>query len=342
VELVFRADATETIGTGHIMRCIALGQAWQDRGGKVTFVSACGEAVRNRIEAEGFDVVPVDHPCPHPSDRILLERVLASAKAPWLVIDGYHFDGAYQRRFRGAGRRVLVVDDMNHLPEYHAHILVNQNIHAPSFQYPCDPETDFLLGCRYVLLRKEFLENRPPERPTPERAKRILVTMGGADASNATRKVVQALKLLNDPGLRVKVIVGPANPHRISLEGELENAPFHWELLPSALDMPSIMAWADMAISAGGSTCWELAFMRVPFAVLVLAENQERIAAELSGRSVAENLGWHHTAAIADLSGKISGIAASGRKRRGMIENGSSIVDGRGPARIIEKMEASR
>ena len=67
--LAIRADSTTQIGAGHIMRCIALAQAWQDLGGKVTFLSHCeSETLKERIQTEGFGFIALDHVCPDSSD----------------------------------------------------------------------------------------------------------------------------------------------------------------------------------------------------------------------------------------------------------------------------------
>jgi spore coat polysaccharide biosynthesis predicted glycosyltransferase SpsG len=131
--LFIRADATTEIGTGHIMRCIALAQAWQAHGGEVTFLSHCqSTALRERIIEEGFSFISIDHPHPHPDDlsqTINYVQHLSPFPFPlshaWLVLDGYHFTPDYQKAIRDAGIHLLVIDDMNHLPHYHADILLN-------------------------------------------------------------------------------------------------------------------------------------------------------------------------------------------------------------------------
>ncbi|HBE44959.1 MAG TPA: hypothetical protein DDW17_05780 [Deltaproteobacteria bacterium] len=114
---------------------------------------------------------------------------------------------------------------MNHLPHYHADILLNQNIYAPELNYSCDEDTILLLGSRYVLLRKEFLKYKDFKRTIPKKAKNILVTLGGADPDNVTLKVIKALNLMGDPDIEVKVVVGPANPHIKSLHKALLHSP---------------------------------------------------------------------------------------------------------------------
>ncbi|MEM4360381.1 MAG: UDP-2,4-diacetamido-2,4,6-trideoxy-beta-L-altropyranose hydrolase [Candidatus Bilamarchaeaceae archaeon] len=305
--LYIRTDANTHIGTGHIMRCIALGQAWQDEGGKVVFISHCeSEKLRERIIKEGFELVTIDRPHPHPSDLELTlstirnishsqshlslkqdtftpspSSVLPPPSSIWVVLDGYHFTSEYQKAIRDAGIRLLVIDDMNHLPYYHADIILNQNIHATELKYNCAPDTRLLLGTKYVLLRREFLKYKDFKREIPEKARKILVTMGGADPDNVTLKVIQALNLLNDPELEVKVVIGPSNPHIESIKKELNLSPFTFHILQGTDDMPSLMAWADLAISGGGSTCWELLYMELPSILLELSEDQHDIVKHL-------------------------------------------------------------
>ena len=76
---------------------------------------------------------------------------------PWLILDGYHFDGAYQQTIREAPCQVLVVDDYAHQTEYHADLILNQNINGSRMRYSADIDTGFLMGPEYVLLRSQFL-----------------------------------------------------------------------------------------------------------------------------------------------------------------------------------------
>jgi UDP-2,4-diacetamido-2,4,6-trideoxy-beta-L-altropyranose hydrolase len=348
--MYIRADATTQIGTGHIMRCIALAQAWQDQGGQVTFLTHCtSEPLRHRILAEGFEIVPIAHPHPDPSDlKQMLDflklhapcSILHAAK-PWLVLDGYHFTPDYQKAIRDAGIRLLIIDDMNHLPHYHADILLNQNIHAPGLQYHRDPDTTLLLGTQYVLLRREFLKYRNFKRQIPEKAKNILVTMGGSDPDNVTLKVIEAIKLLNDPTLDVKIIIGPSNPHKQVLLDSMRHAPCAMRCISNAA-MPALIAWADLAITAGGSTCWELAFMALPMLNVILANNQRGIAEGLERVSVGCNMGFSASLSEDMLLKTLSEIVSDQEKRTNMSRNGKQVADGAGTIKIIERMKEIR
>ncbi len=340
--LIIRADATTRIGTGHIMRCIALAQAWQDRGGDVTFLSHCdSEALRQRIIDEGFDFINIEKPCPDPNDLSFTLDMLSaishqlSATSPWLALDGYHFTPDYQKVIRENGYKLLVIDDMAHLAHYHADILLNQNIHASSLNYSCDKDTVKLLGCEYVLLRREFLKYKDWKREIPEKAKKILVTMGGADPDNVTLKIIKALNSLNDSDLKVKIIAGPANPNINTLEKELHLSPFNCELLCGVSNMPELMAWSDMAVTAAGSTCWELAFMGVPSITVVISGNQQDVASGLDRAKIFKTVGLYKKISKDILIMDLTTLMQDKELREKKSRLGRQLIDGKGSKNVV-------
>ena len=338
--LVIRADASEQIGAGHIMRCIALGQAWRDKGDEVAFVSHCESvALKNRIVEEGFGFIGVTTPHPDSSDVEHTLKVLAdSGDETWLVLDGYHFDPAYQKRIRDAGYRLLVIDDMNHLPFYHADILLNQNIYASDLQYECDKDMIQLLGSKYILLRREFLESRQKQKKASENAKNVLLTVGGADPHNMTVKIIETLDALNKPELVVKVVVGPANLNLESIKKKLCYVNFQYQVVYGAPDMPSLMDWADLAISAAGSTCWELAYFGVPALLFDVADNQRGLADGLEAIGFSINLGWHSDINSETFADQFDRLQKNRQKRKQMANAGYRLVDGNGASRVLATM----
>ena len=333
-----RADSTTRMGTGHIMRCIALGQHAKRQGDKIVFLSHCqSDKLRRRIIDEGFKFIPIKKPYPDPGDfEKTISELSADGLQNWIVVDGYHFSETYQKKIRAAGHKLLMIDDMVNHARYHANILMNQNIHAPGLEYRVGPETIQLLGSKYVLLRQEFLRCRDVQKKVPVRAARILVTLGGADSDNTTLEVIKALKLLNESSLAVKIIVGPANPYISSLQKELDQAAFEYELLSSVSDMTRCIAWADMAISAGGTTCWELCYVGVPFLVVILSENQAPIAEKLGKTGIAINMGWHQDMTAPDLAERTLELMENVTKRSTMMDAARELIDGHGPERIYD------
>lgn len=348
--LVLRADADHKIGTGHVMRCLALAQEWQRQGGTAYFLGRINGPLRQRLEAEGCRVLslPVSHPDPRDRQALLSCLEERPGRQGWVAVDGYHFDAAYHQAVRACGWPLLIVDDYAHLPAYHADILLNGNVYARDIHYRTDMESLALLGPRYALLRREFRRTRQhlfsgeektwPERQQGHLGRRLLVTMGGADPDNASGRVVEALLAMGRDDLEVKIVIGPFNPYRESLAEQLAPARFHAELLPPVENMADLMRWADLAISAGGSTCLELVALGVPMVLTILADNQERVVESLALSGAAVNLGWVRAWGANQAAGVIQELLADPEKRRRMAESGQCLVDGHGGERVVRSM----
>ena len=339
--LLIRADAGSRMGTGHVMRCLALAQAWQAAGGTVLFVEAQAvPALDERLRGEGMEIAHLPPVVLGSGEDAAATAVLAQQfNAQWIVIDGYHFGAAYQKQLKEAGFRLLFVDDNGHADHYYADLVLNQNIHAEAALYQRrEPYTRLLLGTSYALLRREFWPWRGWRREIPERARRILVTLGGSDPDNVTLKVIRALQQLADEGLETVVVVGGSNAHYDSLVTAVAEGSTTIQLRRNVTNMPALMAWADLAVSAGGSTCWELAFMGLPHLVLVLADNQYVLAEQLSAVGSAQNLGWHHSVSVDNLAGSLDLLLSQPVLRRQMSYAASQLVDGHGPNRIQDVM----
>lgn len=341
VTLYIRADANPRMGTGHVMRTLALAQAADAMQVKPVFVGCIeSEAIQARIHKEGFELIPVINSYPHPGDAELMGRLLQKEEevVKWVALDGYHFDSAYQKEMQKFSARLLLIDDTAHQPAYCGDIVLNQNSYANELRYRTDPETDLLLGTDYVLLRREFLGYSDNARRIKDRAERVLVTLGGGDPDNVTQMVAEALARTGLSFLDVRFVVGPANPHRKGLEKVLSGAGFTHELLDAVTDMPRLMAWADMAITAGGSTCWEIAFMGLPALVIVVADNQENVARGLDAAGAAVNCGWFRSLSVDTLAERCAALVADRKRRVSLAENGRRLVDGNGAGRVVRKM----
>ncbi len=330
--LVVRADATPEIGSGHLLRCLALAQAWQYAGGRAAFVGRCDDAgLKRRIEKSGFEWI--GRP---PEDLRQFLDLLAARQPAWTTMDGPRFRAAEHKGVRAAGHRLLVIDDHAPLAHYHANVLLNVGLGEP--KYTTDPDTVLLIGPQYALLRREFLQRQGGRPEIPERARNILVTMGGSDADNATLKVLQAVAPLT--GFNVRVLVGALNPHRERLEEEARQAAGRVQILGAVSDMAPLMEWAELAVTAAGSTCWELAYCGVPSAVLVLAQHQKSLAAGLEREGVAIDLGWHHETTTAEIGRALDALGESQERRVEMSEKGRALVDGRGGQRVLIILES--
>ncbi|NER34635.1 MAG: UDP-2,4-diacetamido-2,4,6-trideoxy-beta-L-altropyranose hydrolase [Oscillatoria sp. SIO1A7] len=343
MKLLIRADASAKIGTGHVMRCLALAQAWQGAKGEPIFAMANPvPALEKRIESEGMQVVCLTTEPGSAADARETAAVARELQASWVVVDGYRFGGEYQKTIKDSGLRLLFIDDCGHAEHYYADLVLNQNISAEEQWYRNrEPCTQLLLGTRYTLLRREFWQWQGWQRTVPAIAKKVLVTLGGADPDNVTLKVIRALQLVEVEELEAVVVVGGSNPHYETLEMAVQDSRFPIRLQRNVTNMPQLMAWADVAISAGGSTCWELAFMGLPSLLLVLAENQRAIAEKLATLNQAVNLGWHQNVKAQNMADTFSTFLQCTEQRTKAIEVSQQIVDGEGVSRIVKSLEAN-
>jgi UDP-2,4-diacetamido-2,4,6-trideoxy-beta-L-altropyranose hydrolase len=329
--LLVRADADAARGSGHVMRCTALAEAWCARGGLAHFLSRCAsETLRERIQRAGARFLPL-------ADDADLETVLSSVRdvnPSFVVLDGYDFDLEYQRALRCAGWPLMVIDDSVRLPRYETNVLLNQNLGAERLEYHANSDAALLLGPHYALLRREFRVWRSRLHTVPETARKILVSLGGSDPHNVTLKVIQALRQLEIARLQIRIVAGPLNPHLEELTETAAAFPGRLELLSHVSDMALLMAWADVAVTGGGSTCWELACVGVPALALVIAENQRPIAEELSAAGVVFNLGPHPEVSLERLASSIDGLLYSSFRRSRMSQRGRALVDGKGAERV--------
>jgi len=389
-KLIIRADASTDIGTGHVMRMLALAQAWieqrsevgvrrsevGEKEGAVLFICALiPDSLEQRLKGEGFCVGIINASPGSPDD---LAQTLEVARrmttddrrmtkdkeriddTSWFVTDGYPFDVAYQRAIRAAGYSLLVVDDYNHLPEYECDILLNQNMGAEEYDYNVNADATRLMGPRYALLRREFrqalaqgqksgkdvhmasgkpaptfLATNNDERRTTndERTTNILLTMGGSDPHNVTGKVIEALNQTDMNDVHVKILLGAANPHMEAIQRSVSSSTIRYELINSTQDMPGLMQWADLAITAAGSTCWELLAMGVPMMTVILAENQARISRSLAEANWAIDLGWCDDSMASKIKRNVSDWMANPA-----LLPGRNDVDSKGAERVVEIM----
>lgn len=341
--LLVRADASAQRGTGHIMRCLALAQAWQCQGGQVSFI--LGEKLprlQQRLTAAHINLcyLPQQTAVGSTADAEATIAAAQAKNASWLVVDGYDFDAEYQRRCKHAGLSLLFLDDYGHCDEYSADLVLNQNVYAHENIYAKrSPETKLLLGCDYALLRAEFLPWIGWQRETKPVAQKLLVTLGGGDPENQTLKVLQALAFVEAP-LEITVLIGAANRYRSMLEETAVTLQQKHKItfLQNATEMPTLIAESDMAVSAGGTTNWELAFLGLPTIILTIAENQHGIANELHKLGITHNLGWYKKVDAAAIGRSLQTFIHDPTRRQQMRHYGQKLVDGFGAERVVAAM----
>ena len=337
--LLIRADASIRMGTGHVMRCLGLAQAWQDRGGRVAFaIAQCAPGLDARLRAESVEVVSLSVEPGGDADARATVDAASVRGAKWVATDGYQFDAAYHKAIKTLGMSLLALDDFAALEHYWADIVLNQDPIAVERSYERrEPSAQLLLGTQYTFLRREFRKYARPLRQVPAVARRLLVTLGGSDPDNFTEKLMEGLNAVDVAGMETIVLVGPSNPHGERLEAAVA-CRGNIRVLRNPPNIPELMAWCDLAITAGGSTLWELAYMRVPILVLVIAENQRLVSQWLHDHAACRLLGDGDDLATDALAKAVRELACDAPSRAALADRLAGMVDGQGADRVCRAM----
>jgi UDP-2,4-diacetamido-2,4,6-trideoxy-beta-L-altropyranose hydrolase len=342
--LLIRADANLAMGTGHLMRCLALAQAWQDAGGSAVFVIAdpCIWG-RERLSKESVATIRMSARPGSEEDALETSGFARQHAAAWVVVDGYQFGADYQRTVKSAGCRILFLDDFGHAGHYCSDLVLNQNVSVDERVYEHrEPYTRLLLGPRYCLLRREFNAWREWRREIARIGHRVLVTMGGSDPENVTERAIAALNSTGDNLLEATVVVGGTNAKSELLQRAAAGRGKNIVLRRDISNMAELMAWADVAVSGAGTTCWEMCRLGLPALLIDLAENQTPLARELDRRGCAIHLGSPRDVSSEMVAKRLERLLGSSEVRQTMSSRCRGLVDGVGAQRVVAALSSVR
>jgi UDP-2,4-diacetamido-2,4,6-trideoxy-beta-L-altropyranose hydrolase len=167
----------------------------------------------------------------------------------------------------------------------------------------------------------------------------VLVTMGGSDPQNITLKVVQALIEVAAEGVEVRVVAGSGYRHLEQLRACTGTMRGRVSVEENPTEMAPLMAWADIAVSAAGGTCWELACMGVPAVVIAISKDQCGSAQAVADQGTGCNLGWHSDISSRDIKDAVQRLLHDRERRQAMSTAGQTLVDSQGPRRVVEFLQ---
>lgn len=334
---VIRADASATIGHGHVMRCLALATALRERGADVSFLTRRmpGDAVP-AIERAGFPW----HRLPESAVReatdaqACAEHLYGHGDADLLVLDHYQRGAEWVQHVRTHARQVLVIDDLADRM-LAGDLLLDQNWHdAPDARYqPVWPEgAGTLFGPRYALLRPEFAAARAELTPRDGTLRRIVIAFGGSDPLNATEACLSALHA-ELKGCSFDVIVGSGSPHAHGIQtrwAETDGV----EIAVGASDIARRFSQADLFVGAGGSMTWERACLGLPGITLPIAGNQQPLCSRLANAGEGMDLEMFGAEALRRLLPAVQALMADAPRLKAMGELLSARCDGMGAQRV--------
>lgn len=313
-----------------------------EKGGRATFFSDCASpALQERIRSAGASLRLVSGHAPDMGIDVLLQQAAmldsSSAFRPWVVFDGYHLGAPEQQRVKDAGLHLLCMDDMAHSRHYSADVVVNPNPGVSEALYSSrDPSAELLLGAKYAILRREFRRIKGWTRRADLPVRHVLITFGGADPDDFTSKALAACDGFRE--LTVRAVAGATNRHVSALRRWVQQPGRRAQLLVAVDNMPELMQWADVAISAAGQTCWELAFLGLPSLVMAIVDNQISNAEFLQHEGLALHLRTPEPQSSSAIAQALQILMEDPAARLRMALRGPAWVDGRGGGRVVDRM----
>jgi UDP-2,4-diacetamido-2,4,6-trideoxy-beta-L-altropyranose hydrolase len=342
--VALRVDSSVRTGSGHLMRCLTLATELRERGAQVRFVSReqPGHLIE-RIEGAGYVVhrLPARQAAWSEDARETLQAL--GEGCDWLVVDHYGLDAGWEKLVRPVAQRLLVIDDLADRP-HQADLLLDQNYLGASgadrYANRVPQDCRRLLGPRYSLLQPIYRQMRRVLPPRRGAVRRIMVFFGAHDATRSMVSVLQALGRPEFAQIAIDAIPG-SDPETLAAASAmargLPQITVH-ERLPS---LAGLIARADLAIGAGGTTTWECACLGLPTIIATIADNQVEIAKTLAADGCALLLG--PAAAMSDEAWLVALRQAVGDEKRlaSFGRHAWSLTDGHGTGRVAHAMLGS-
>jgi UDP-2,4-diacetamido-2,4,6-trideoxy-beta-L-altropyranose hydrolase len=358
MKVVFRADASIQMGTGHVMRCLTLADELQHQGHECSFICRDHPGHLGRLIADkgfGLDLLSAgggedSHLSENDGTRHAewlgvssqvdaqqSQAALDETNPDWLVVDHYALDAHWERQVSPVVGRIMAIDDLADR-EHQVHLLLDQNLGRSANDYnELVPDHCIrLIGPRYALLRPEFSEFRVRSLRRRGKAKlrRILISMGGMDTPNTTASVLTALEASDLPStLNLDVIMGSTAPWLDEVRHLSERSRFDIRMSTDVQNMAERMCLADLSIGAAGSTSWERCVLGLASIAVSQAHNQSAILEALAVAGAAERLSFPFE--DRELSGIVNSFLQDPEKLSTMAANASRVCDGMGTGRVV-------
>lgn len=309
MKIAIRVDSSTIIGSGHLMRCLTLAERKRKENNEVIFVMRDLEGNLVRLaEEKGFAVKLLPRAeednslsgyaawLTVPKERDAAETIAVlqgEGTIDLLVIDSYALDIEWERRLRPYAKQIFVIDDLANR-QHDCDYLLDQNFYLgmeTRYDGLVPEHCELRLGYKHALLREEFYEAKKTMRQRDGKIRNVFVFFGGSDLTNETMKTLRALEMLREKQeFTVTVVVGGSNARKSEVEKFCDESPWA-EYYCQVSNIAELMAKADLAIGAGGTTTWERLFLELPSVVIAVAENQMQGAKDCAAAGLITYLG---------------------------------------------------
>ncbi|MBQ2802390.1 MAG: UDP-2,4-diacetamido-2,4,6-trideoxy-beta-L-altropyranose hydrolase [Lachnospiraceae bacterium] len=333
---IVRADGNARIGAGHLMRCLTIAEAMVRLSvDKKEIIFVCADEFSAELaRGYGFEAKVLGSDYQKPEEELpRWEALLLTQAGNTILVDSYYVTEEYLKQLRRFGR-VFLMDDLQEC-SFPVDGVINYNAFADKAVYQKlyqQTKAKCYVGSSYVPIRPQFLQRTYQVK---EKVRHIMITTGGGDQNNIAGAILQCIYQENK---EYHLVVGKYNPHKNTLE---EWAATHKgvHIYYDVKDMAGLMARCDLAITAGGTTIYELAAIGVPLICFSYAKNQEALTEYIGSKNIAGYAGAYHSeqeATLEKLKCLVQEFNSSKEKRQCCHVKEKQLIDGLGAERLAK------
>ncbi len=350
-KLLFRFDSDELVGTGHFVRCRSLAHEAKQQGFEVLFVAKhLHEGVECFLRDDGEEYVRVPDIMTWREEAAYILQIGANQISAAIIdvsttyalqdIPGVSF-------FLNTIRKhwpVVLLDGMwdNALAgkvDAHFDMLVTPYVGTETIDYRAGKEGIRLIGPKFFVVGPGYQSLIRSHREIRDTASRLLISFGGSDQNSVTLRVLDALSILDDRILNVRVIVGPgfssALQSRIEQRGKALR--HNSEIIQYPRSLAEHMLWCDIAVTSSGLTKYELALTGTPSLQISTDKEHARVNKPFADTGASQHLGIWYDLTIEEIREAIVGLMGDKSRRERMRDVGQEMLDARGALRVIEE-----
>ena len=332
IQIIFRCEFGAQYGFGHLMRCLSLGQAFQECEQTQTFCFSTSSA-------DGFNELFDSTNMTHVQ---LPESAVGLSFAPdnhfklsdefITVFDNYDVTEEQMITYKQNFPNLVAIDDLADRV-FHVDMLINQNLGSDQLEYKTINQPKMFLGSQYVLLKKNILNVRRKKE-----SKRIFVSFGGGEVYDRIKGLLEILLVL-DKELNVKMIIdfviSGNSENKEKIKNYFNNCEkLHFNFIKNQMDLSPYMARADFAVTAAGSTVFELAYLGVPQIVFIIDKNQEISGQKINEMGLGKCLGDIKNLDTHIFKKTFLSFLHDDHMKQNMSRQAQSLIDGRGAKRV--------
>lgn len=339
--ILIRVDASQTIGLGHLMRCITIANYFQLKNICVLFITKSAK-IKKRILEEGFELVLIPFNALIEEELKIIENIVMEKQVRAMLLDINNFTSFdnldsydfYLQQLKKLSLFLISFEDP-HNCVHSADIIIIPYIDSEKLEIRKKEDVKYLLGIKYFVLRSEFLA--VPPTIIKRKVKNILITMGGCDSNNITMKV---LRSLSNSGLKLHLTIVISELFKeteTDIEKVLHNFKGSYLILKNIKNMAQIMSDSDIAIINSGLTKYEAVSLGLPCVVISNNDYHSELMNDFNKYNVILHLGTVEKVKSNQISGAINFLSRDFKKRLQMAANGKSLIDGFGVERIFSE-----